>query len=166
MVTTVVRPKPRVLALCQGGFVSRTPHIPQPDEAAALSKGSTAESSHSSATSSLSAHHLSVILVPGVITHRSPLAFMVDLHSARALITSIHQSDCYMKDILKNCQEKIDIIGQLLKRLSLAAWRFLSVAYRISKAHELRWANLVRVLYRSWPIVSFSNDIHTHSIIK
>ena len=101
MVTTIVRPKPRVLALCQGGFISKTPHIPQPDEATALSKVVSAGSSQSSATASLSTHHLSVGHVPGVITHRSPLAIMVDLHSARALITSIHQSDRYMKDILK-----------------------------------------------------------------
>ena len=91
--TTVVRPKPRVLALCQGGFVSRTPHIIQPDEAAALSKVGSADSSQSSATAHLSTHHLSVVHVPGVITHRSPMASMIDLHSARALIISIHQSD-------------------------------------------------------------------------
>ena len=90
---TVVRPKLRVLALSQGGFASRTPHITQPDEAAALSKVGSLESSQRSATASLSTHHLSVVHVPGVITHRSPMATMIDLHSSRALINSIHQSD-------------------------------------------------------------------------
>ena len=85
-------------ALCQGGFVSKTPHIPNQMSPLPFPKGALLRAA--------TALHIQPVYTQPQRrscsrSHHTPfpLAFMVDLYSARALITSIHQSDRYMKHI-------------------------------------------------------------------
>ena len=71
-------------ALCQGGLGPRTPDTVQPNVPAALAKAGRCWSRNGAATAQLSTHHLSILQVPDVVTHRPPLVLVVDLHSPGA----------------------------------------------------------------------------------
>ena len=83
---TVVGAEGRVGAHCQGGLWAWAPDIVQPDGPAALAKAGTAGGRQGRATAQLSTHHLGILQIPEVITHRPPLALVEDLHSARAVV--------------------------------------------------------------------------------
>lgn len=88
VVATVVILKAIVSAVYQEGLVACAVCIIQPDGTSPRAEECIRGCRNGSPTTYLPTHHLSIVHVPVIITHRAPLAIMVQLHSALTSVTA------------------------------------------------------------------------------
>ena len=93
MVPAVMLPPAQVEAVVQRSLVSLAIHVVQQDGTGAVAKVGKRDGCERGATPKLSAHHLSIVHVPVVITHRAPDAVVGDLYATLATAVSIHHAD-------------------------------------------------------------------------
>lgn len=94
MVPTVVHPPAQAFAFRQVPFTSVAVDIIQQNQAGSVAEVGVGVCVDSITAAYLLAHHLGVVEDPVIITHRSPVSLVVDLHPALAGILPIHQTDC------------------------------------------------------------------------
>lgn len=78
-------------ALGEGSFCPRAVDLGQPDGTMSLAKVSQAWSCSCCPTAQLPAHHFGVTQVPGIVTHRPPLALLKDFNSPSTAAWAVHQ---------------------------------------------------------------------------
>lgn len=93
VVPAVVLSPAQAFAFGQVSFSSMAVDIIQQNQAGSIAKVGVGVCVDSTATAYLLAHHQGVVEDPVIITHRSPVSLVVDLHPALAGILSIHQTD-------------------------------------------------------------------------
>lgn len=76
----------------QGGFIPLALHFIEPYGPSPLAKCGLFSCLQSWATAQLSAHHLSIFKVPGVVTHSAPGTSVPDLHTSRTISVSFLKS--------------------------------------------------------------------------
>lgn len=93
MMSTVVLSPAQIEAVSQQPLTALTVHVVKQDGTRAIAEVSQWDGCHGWATPQLSAHHLSVLHIPLIITHRSPDVFVEDLHSALTAAVPVHHTD-------------------------------------------------------------------------
>lgn len=93
MVPTVVLSPAQAFAFHQVLFSSVAVDIIQQNQTGSVAKVGVAMCVDSITTAYLLTHHLGIVEDPVIITHRSPVSLVVDLHSALTGILSIHQAN-------------------------------------------------------------------------
>lgn len=93
MMATVVLTPAQVEALWQQGFVATAFHIVQQDRTGTVAKVGLSLSRAGWAAADLPAHHVGIVHVPVVITHRPPNGFVEDLHPTWAAVVAVHQTN-------------------------------------------------------------------------
>lgn len=90
---TVVLSPAQAFAFCQVLFSSVAVDIIQQNQTSSVAKVGVAICVDSITTAYLLTHHLGIVEDPVIITHRSPVSLVVDLHPALTGILSIHQAN-------------------------------------------------------------------------
>lgn len=93
VMSAVVLSPAQAFAFRQVQFSSTAVDIIQQNQAGSVAKVRVGVCVDSIATAYLLAHHQGIVEDPVIITHRSPVSLVVDLHPALAAILSIHQAD-------------------------------------------------------------------------
>lgn len=93
VVPTVVLSPAQAFAFGQVPLSSTAVDIIQQNQAGSIAEVGVGVRVDSATTAYLVAHHQGVVKDPVIITHRSPVPLVVDLHPALASILSIHQTD-------------------------------------------------------------------------
>lgn len=93
VVPTVVLSPAQAFAFGQVPLSSTAVDIIQQNQAGSVAEVGVGVRVDSATTAYLVAHHHGVVKDPVIITHRSPVSLVVDLHPALASILSIHQTD-------------------------------------------------------------------------
>lgn len=88
MVTTAVILKTTVAAVYQVGLITRAVCIIQPDGASSRAEECIHGCGNGLPTTYLPTNHLSILHVPAIVTHHTPLTIMVQLHSALTSVTA------------------------------------------------------------------------------
>ena len=92
-VPAVILSKSVVITVWESRLLACTLHIIQPYWTTATTKVGTCRSRNCVTAAKLSTYNISIGHFPFIVTHSSPLAFIEDLHSARALTWAAGQPD-------------------------------------------------------------------------
>ena len=152
MVAVMFTP-PIWFTVLQRRFWSSTAHIIHPDWSWSWSKKSAFHSMHTLSTSQLSTHHSSIIPVPAITTHRSPLSVMKNLHSPNTTTPTIRQPHTVCTTESEGGQEKE---RRWEKRESEREWKRVSLKKDLATKSMLcvRWPDQIYPLscFFIWPI--------------
>lgn len=93
MMATVMLSPTQIEAVSQQPLIAITVHVVKQNGTRAIAKVSQWDGRHGRATPQLPAHHLSVLHIPLIITHRTPDVFVENLHTALTAAVPIHHTD-------------------------------------------------------------------------
>lgn len=93
MMATVVLAPAQVEAFGQQGLLATAFHVVQQDGTRAVAKVGLSLGRARWAAAHLPAHHVGIVHVPVVITHRPPNGFVEDLDPTRAAVVAVHQAN-------------------------------------------------------------------------